>query len=1118
MIEEKEREKKSAEAARPSFDSLRAGDRSPERGSPNSPSRQGNKSPALNPVREGQDFIQPHPSNAEAFPDGKLEQFNGFTVDNPVLARAIGANLASAPVELPATPVKRPPAGVQSAEGTPDKYTPSTALPPVTRIASGFGDDFWRSSKLPEELQGAKVPQSPPTPVQEPASQTQAAQTAWSDPQLRAQPSLGLRTMVNTAFDRRDDRSVPPTPISRSVSQAEDLTNSDVSRSNTNSTAGISPIMSRVPSGATAEARMRAAEARETAVPPIAEEDSQPGSPASRRASAMMDPQQQHLPRISSPAHSRNSSAELTPAAFIPACGSGDRRDTSSPGNSPARTPVAVEASRRLSGPMAAETTSHPLSSHASKLNGLGLANIDTGRSDYTTREADLAQTLSANSDPSSPKVAEAVHDAQSNFLTTHSPATAVSPRPLFSPRASTPLSGRESPVHGRVRDLAGKFNEIDDGSRRNSAVSISSKSSWSSWGRGDDIQSLKRAQTGGSAVESPLKEDIVFPQYDNASPEEHSLRPDATRGTSFRPKLPGEWVSEAVIPTANRPASATEESDSGMHPGFAPAASYSSDIAKTAKHNDVELTPTTAKHQLESKDVGSSESDPVFAIRTAGEALGAAILASVGMGSQPEDTSYEPKGDKESRETDGKRPTVGDVFLRPLAYGRAESSVASSMPPSPPAKDTPSAKTAQRSSGYFPIETPLSESDALSPDEDLESDRLRREIENSLHLDDQDMSFEGGQDALNAPSNTAIIREAEAPATGLAGHSTSAHDATVRDANMSRSHAPDHVLSHALVDHRPESSDSRFSWENRSSAILSPATYDASKAPRSRPVSGLHVVNANISEESIESTRVPSPSQAATFSAINPQNEHDVERSLEVPAVAELAHGPVSPVGSFDAPHDSGDLYASNGPPSPITSSPHYDMLKPLPIPTDDLALPTPQSNDTSARLPPFREILAIRSAPERIMTFNSTRDQFASTDTGLRDWLHSTLNAHPEHAYLITESASPNLGSTATMGSIRHKPAESIIRIAKNFNPMSRGDGPMSPSADDRSPAAQRTPSTGYATMGLSPSQQGGGVEKMQARGKDLFHSAGAVSKGWLAKGKKKLRESGAGGDKVD
>lgn len=118
------------------------------------------------------------------------------------------------------------------------KISISPKLPDLNRI-SGFGVDLFSQPKdEASELPGAKQIETTPT------ASTATLSPVDEDLKLHSQPSFGFRSIVNQAFDRSNDTSVPPTPVSN--------TGSGPKRTDSESTGttGISPIMSRVPSAA----------------------------------------------------------------------------------------------------------------------------------------------------------------------------------------------------------------------------------------------------------------------------------------------------------------------------------------------------------------------------------------------------------------------------------------------------------------------------------------------------------------------------------------------------------------------------------------------------------------------------------------------------------------------------------------------------------------------------------------------------------------------------------------------------------------------------------------------------------------------------------------------------
>ena len=1164
MEEEKERERQSMDSSRPSMDSIqRPGPGS--NGAVDEPIRDRSRSigrrPSLNAVSEETEHTRAASADVEPLPERKsVYGFEGFTVDNPVLARAIGAKLAPAQSdlpEMPETPLKHE--SLQSPELTPERLpVPNSPLPRVDRVASGFGSDFWGSTGLSHEPQDSESAASTSLPLQNAqlSNDSRASNPGARDTgELRTQPSLGFQSVVHQAFDKQDDNSVPPTPVSQSNSQS--LADPELSRSNTDSTSGISPIMSRVPSAATAEARAHAAESRGTGVPPIAEESSRPTSPDVVSSNDVY--QTQHGPALSS--HSRNTSAGTQPTSFAPSY----RRDMNSPSpnNSPARTPM-IEESRRLSNSMEAEFANNDVGANVYKSDhdnrtGLGLSHIVTSppRSnvtspDYTRREVDLAKDVASSPEMGSPSVTEAAIEARTGFLKAHSPTAPMTPTsPSWTgARAPSPLAGRESPAPGRVRQMAGKFNEIDDNSRRNSQVSLkslNSKSSFSSWGRSDDALSLKRTRTIGSPLESPVNEENERPLHDDQSADQLSPRPQMASNMSFRPKLPGEWVSYAPTPAVEREAAFDQDESHSMQPSVQhhqPSSPITPTASKPVDQESIDLTPTTAKQPLHVRKISEEDGALSSAVKAAGSALGAALMASVGSTHQSRDFGQPPPPAEDRSAVEAPRRSAGDVYLRPLHYDRAASSVASSVAPTPPAKDDTYGTQPDRSSGYFPRTGMPEKTTALSPastndgDDDLESDRLRREIERSLNPQSDEETMEEevvrDQDALDGPDNLRQLQQQEPQVHATPELSSPAH--TYGNSDQGRTTIPtlSNIGTGNTSDSRRGLLDQRFSWEDKPSGLLNTAAVESSKdLDPDRRKSGLHVVNTNVSEESESSPTLESygAERQPGFTVTSPSMQ---SKTLEPPETADHGPSPVSPILGPDTNHDGHDRPRSSDiPPSPIATSPQLDHVKPLPIsPTEesaphrsytvpDTSTSAPAASDPN-RIPPFREILALRSAPERISKYDLTRRQFADMDTGLRDWLSGTIEAHPEHSHIATDG--PAKLSNAPMGSIRNRHGPSILKMAKGFSTSNKAEIPPLPSTG----SGPATTATSRPTDNLtsSPSQQsGGGVDKFQARGKDLLQTAGMLggkgmvgAKGWLAKGKKKLRESSGGTDKVD
>ena len=1244
MAEEQQRERQSMESGRPSMDSVNRDAGSPSLSQNALPPQKSQGSfgrrPSLGPVSE----------NMEAEP---------AIPEQPMPVNSQRSTPGAAAIQPAVQSISQPTTAPEYDLSRPSETSPR--LPPVTRL-SGFGsfmpsDEEERLSAvgLAASTAAANAAASalssgsrditptmpakfsydtynPPPNSNDPAAELaaerstdapveQLGRSADEDPSgLSHQPSSGFRSVVHKAFDRQADGSVPASPISRNNTQ------SVVSRSDTNSTRSISPIMSRVPSAATAQQKQQE---RDAVVPPIAEETplevarSRPtqdaaSPPLSSRTSIMRKP---------TPSHSRNVSSEIL--GFTP----GYRRsmETPSPNNSPARTPALGDTDqRRLSGPMSAITVNNPegpdVDPAAPEMPSATLEPVETptetpgstypdasssdyvkplpttgrGRSgtDYSMREADLARE--ANTSPeASQSFAEAAAIQQNLFLDTHpsnptsptvlSPTTGIA-RPL--PLQSSSGSGRNSPAgtsHSRVRNLVGQFHQIDKDSRRNSAASgMSSKSSWSNFAGEDDIQpGIARRTTGGSAL-SHRTPDTVPRSATPRSPERLSRgdvtspgfellsRPATERLDSFKPHLPGEWVSAAPTPASEVPETTVPSTVRGRD-------HTSRDITPTpAKHDladqseEVDLTPTTRKTKLRGNELPADQTElqnPLFAVKNAGDALGTAFMSSMGYGHQTQD--FANKGNAAPVDVPELRPhrETGNIDHYSVPVLRREdsdapsdgtNSVANSVPPTPPEKDTPQptglAANAGRSSGrpvsnYFAGYTPDAPAPlsfgkhstnnnrditstrptvlpSLSTDTratDFESDRLRKDIVRSLGPEQMaEIKREGmleetyrTQDALDAPANERWIAHGQ-PALPAA---------EIKNADA-RSGLPSQAA-------RPGLLGQRFSWENRSTdgsstlnghmAVVGELEGDEDRESYERPRSnqGLHVVNTQVVADSEPSTAATERQIEPPFALNEPANaEQPLSATLPV-STASLAEGSQ---GNTPAGH-----VVSPVPESPETIHREVDQMAPAPMVEDvqDMEgsrLTEPQSPDVSlkndspnlssaptaaaqpstiaqSKIPAFRDLATIKSTEERIAAYESTRHRFADMNTGLSGWLSNMLAAHPEYA---------NAGNQKYEG-----PA--VIQTAGLGNTISGLGGTIRGASHKHSPSilkigGERKASTTSTTAAAPASSSGGGhgdVEKMQTKGKDFMKSAGAGAKGLFAKGKSRF---GRGGEKVE
>ncbi|KAI7618818.1 hypothetical protein KC346_g4833, partial [Hortaea werneckii] len=861
------------------------------------------------------------------------------------------------------------------------------------------------------------------------------------------------------------------------------------------------------------------------------------------------------------------------------------------------------------------------------------------------TREADLAHEVNASPEQGSysPPVAEESRDQQALFLRTHfgnpsgpnSPALASPALPSpgharpASPgkagfgavRAGTPgstrgdQSGRESPAKGRVREIADNYNSLES-SRRNSAVST--KSSWSNFRNEsqENLAPLQRKGTGGSqlGLNETRNESPVGTGQDDLSPgvehgQERSTpalnvpgndgaadrRTDAERPMSFRPHLPGEWVSFGPTPAGEEPPGVE-----GSHEGSPePPRSSPSPRAPESPDEDAtpDFTPTNQSRQVSSHD---NKSSPAFnSVKGAGAALGASLMASSGMTSQARDFGSNEPATVDYPEMQPKVQT-GEVsgFLKPQALRpsaqRSEStatdysemteggSTITEMPPSPPKKDLdddrlvsdrePDHGTGGRPvSSYFagavpPLRTGRSrepsqepaakQSDAgveqpqampiMSPEtgaEDMESDRLREEIERSLDSQEQEGArhenvmedSERTQDALDAPDNE---RREEQGASALPA--TEIDDAQARG-----------VESQATSASRPGLLNQRFSWENRPEApqMLTPPRsraeqqrhYDiAPEMPYERPRSRqLHIVN---NEDAEDESPVEETAKSFPVAAQEPdQAERGMTESLPVGAATDRAvsvkksdedlRGDAmkdvepSPIADDDQQNDTVSENVDSRLPSyyqsDLAGEPSSLSTAPQP-PEKDAASPTSPSaaqdkRQSTGRIPPFREILAIKSSPQRIQAYNDTRHTFADMDTGLTNWMSSMLTQHPEHASLSTDGSSQPPSALQQGTASRHKHSPSILKIPKLGGSGGGGGSGQDSAAPSGSYASDTAPTPKTPGRDLD-------MDRVQQRGKDLMKNASVLggkaqagARGLFAKGKNRFggkRESEGGG----
>lgn len=972
-------------------------------------------------------------------------------------------------------------------------------VPSALKGIETFDNDFWSSGP---DLQAAPANHAP---VVSP-SQDQ-----------------GFRSVVDQAFTRSDEsRSVPPTPISKD-------SDSDLNRSNTGSTSGISPIMSRVPSSATAALKNRGL--GDGSTPVIAEEPHEAGTPSVSR------PTSGNLAQAPHPfqGHTRNVSSTSLPRSGLA---------TPTGRDSPARSP-AFGPQKTIPEPETAQiATDSPDSPDA--MQG-GLSGPDSA---YATREADIATAMLSSPVRRAPELGAAEKRSQDDFLESHNAQSQTSD--------ALPRDRSESPSKGRVQALAGKFGEVSH-SRRGSTQSNVSRNSVQSWERSHD----------NSRAPSPTKGSPSKP----GSPKKE-----------FRPHLPGGWESYAITTPAPIDRSEAEVGLSIEKPPGASALSQvnrpEEDRGRGMDKNDsssalgeIDLTPTTKKHQI--TEAPKPAEDPISALKNAGAAMTQSFRTAVGLGG-PNDTDQ-----------DEGRQSYGDVYMsRPLHMERTESAL-SSIPPTPPAKDTPASefpptpplKETAPETLLKPERPAFTQQLSTDPSaDDEESDRLRKEIVASLSplrtatvpsLEPDNNSLR--PDSKGADRASSILDSYYAELDRDSPRTSNDMDRDIPELAPLKSASS----THSSIPQRPAALSHRFSWEASTPQLTaSDKEQESVKVVQTEKLSTPNIERA-VQEEQQQwnegipedpyfgpghtfTVTKPEPMTDAELAARSPTPPFDAGASLASPPAREQTRSPglhivnsaedpeaVDLPPRWSAEHSTQptkveketkkDLPAISPPlqqleeqretnpaisaHTALTGSVEASVSSAVHEP--EVKSPISPKSPSSDKPLGAREIATIGSAAERIATYNKTREQWATTDHGLSDWITATFHADPS---LKTQAAQPAPQLRPQSGTFRHKHTASLAMLGK-FTGSSNSQ-PSGAAAESYNSAGAQVPISGSPTAGPSKSflSRTGShsiqTQQMQAKGKDLLHTAGVLSgkgmtsaKGLFAKGKSRFNR-----DKVE
>jgi hypothetical protein len=998
--------------------------------------------------------------------------FEGFTMNDQAAGPAEIAEQTQPPSE---------PTQLDIEEARRSSVSPK--LPDLNRM-SGFGIDF--SQPKPEEPE-------PPLPLPRDAEPTPAVSNITSAPSEDIpdrQPSLGYRSVVNQAFDRKDDSSVPPTPASQ--------TGSGVRRSDSESTGttGISPIMSRAPSGAVSDVR-----GREGANPSILEVVHEPSSPVSKEEM---------------PAESQT--ADHTMGSGIKP---GHRRDirTPSPGNSPARTPktetIAQSHKAVLADPSMPDTSmpvdDEPLQpprpiteregSFRPILPGGWTSYATTARSELPQQDTtELSQEVERTQTPTSPisSAHEQRHD--DNYDITPTTTKHLLPQSATSAAAGAALGGMVGPAFGRhdkesPMESPGKEDSV--AIRGNSALPTPDPA---------------MAPSGNVYSSTPL-DPRLMPKLESVSPEAQ-LRPapvqtETSTDSNDAPTPPtkdtpvlgnAEYFPKPTVPLKQRTINEVEADESlapPMRPQVLPTLSTDTRLQdeesdKLRKEIIKSLSPKPSDapsrneslqpEQLEDQTTYSDgrysylprEYDNYWA--TASED---AELAS----------SNAQKATEEAMQVEVPAPSEAPVTSEGLS-DVLESPTDAEPPPIPPlsARRTSMATESRPSIPHrFSWETST---------EDVSPSQSREAAPEVPAIPMRQEPYQ--QQAAEGPMKVMD----EGLATGPSSHAADA------PYSQSNSHAADIPYSQpATLDY-----DKELGAQGLRSPISEASDDDHDHAGRDAALlAGGAALGGAATAASVHSYSIQTPQQSQ-----QPQRRLSLAEEKD----ARVSSYPVSPTPPEEEhPSRSPQAYFSGPSTEQPAASAAPSSVSPINSPIKTQFSPT-------SRILAFKEIAAIKNPHQRIQTYDETRQRFAAIDSGLIDWMANLRAQHPEHA---TATASfSGAAFPVPNGSARSKyskaTGQSLPPLQQPYYQQYLNASPTTPGTPVSRPGPSIPSGPSGSQQGFSPAGGKSTGQQVQAKGKELLHSAGIfggkagkAGKGLLAKGKNKLRGSGAG-DKVD
>lgn len=1016
----------------------------------------------------------------------------------------------------------------------------SPQLPDVARM-SGFGELFSATGHPAKETSRfslAKPSDSSqkesPQPLQDP-----------SDSSLQHQPSLGFRSVVHQAFDTTQEH-IPATPSSSNA-------DSSIDRSGSRSTSIVSPIISRGSSSAAPNLNSRDPQFR-PATPPIeVEEPDREDRPQS--SSSLGTPKA--VVRKTSPDPSTQ-----RPASFMP----GHRRDlsTPSPDNSPARTP-ALEANRQLRQPQEAELAmTTPVETHFPN---------DQEQSE-SSRSGQSFHTQSQGSAGVSATNGDKVGLMENVSVNTY---------PSYS--GETPKSPAES-TRSRVRNLADKFESGRSSPAGSERAASPVKTSFlpnqtinqSRPLPADRLDSFRPKLPGGWESSASL---VSFPVTSKAEsstsaiPLEQRLRntvpessgPEAV--TSNHTGHTGETFGQEERSPSQK---GVEAPKSDPFASLAAAGSALAGAFSTAMGSDQAVTDKHPSRKSDAETGGASSSSATKVDTKTARSPSTSV-----------NTAFFPEASKPAMlttpddETSSIMPTPLDKLSQPAHSGPSNTADYFASSTIPKQQASGDSYTSQDSASTK--RSQLLPALSTDPRPQYESDRLRREIirelsprintESDAPGYDQgfrDKTRQSANPSLGPEQRESLIipREYDSywndsgserssrasstkhPSKGIADTKSQ----TAASTNMSP------IRGEAMsvqdnVSERPTIPPHRFSWERPSEVSTSMQEPTHPKLPPNENENRYDITNDSQmlpplnSNAGVEKQTWYSPTSGLYSSDSRLSSDPLADENTINPQVYSPSHekeavldsGKVEPFSTSE--YLTPDHHEAAAPTEPSLSKFEHDStptVEPfVPQLTDERNGTTQQPTHNLDNLPPlpmpassqpkiqsFREILALKEPQDRIRAYNETRQQYANVESGLAHWLAVTTAELPDHKDVLPHGKFPG---TATF-----KPSATRAKLGSLLPGSSSTQQPYYQQYLNASSPGGTGTDAGNVTGGnspqaYSPSSNAGKLssQQMQARGKDLLHSAGifggkanVAAKGLFSKGKSKLK--GGNADKVD